>query len=794
MRMSFSWLDVKLAVRMLIKFPGLTAVSVCAMAVAIAVCAAFFEFTHDLSSATLPLDEGERLVGVVNWNVAVNEPERRSAADYFIWRNELTAVEDLGAYATVDRNLITADNSSEPVKVAEISAVGFRVARVPPLLGRTLESDDERLAAVPVVVIGYEIWQSRFGGDPSILGRDVKLGGETHTIVGVMPEGFGFPVSHRLWVPLKLQEPGIARFQGPSLQFFGRLAPGVGFGEAQAQLSAIASRMPRSASEPALQPRLTPYIESFLDEEASLVWRLYLFQSFLVLILIVCCINVAALMFARTVTRAGEIAVRTALGASRGRIVAQLFLEALALAVLAAIVGLTAADTAIRLAMHLMFGTAGNGTPPFWWDNSLSIDTVAYTIGLALLGAVVAGVIPAVKGTGKASQAALPLAGTRSATLRFGVVWTVVIATQVALSVALLPMALSEGWDAIRVQAGASGFPAHEYLSAHLAIDEVRHGTFDELERRLSDESGVVSVTFADPLPGMDHPRRGLTIENVDGGTPRGVHAASVSPGFFAALGTPIIAGRAFHSGDAAAAQPVALVNESFVRHVLGGRNPIGQRVRLLEANGGEPGPWREVVGVVPDLGMSPMDPDDGAGVYQPLALDGATRVRVAIRLRGDPASFAPRLRAIAAVDPTIRLYDPMPLDTVGESDQAGMRMLGIVLALIAGVALLLSTVGIYSLMSFTVSQRTREIGIRIALGARPRRIVAAIFSRAFAQVGLGALAGVALLLLADTEESSNLALLAAVAVLMMGVGLAACGVPALRALRIQPTEALKDS
>jgi predicted permease len=811
---SFSWLDLKLAVRMLIKFPGLTTVSVIAMAVAIAICVGFFEFTHDLSSRALPLPEGDRIVGLGLWNPATSEFERRSLGDYLVWRHELTTIEDLGAYTTAPRNLITSDGHVEPVAIAEISAAAFRVARVPPLLGRPLLESDEPPGATPVAVIGYGVWHARFGGDPGVIGRTVRLGAQTHTIVGVMPDGFAFPVSHSMWVPLHLPALGGRAGEGPSLRMFGRLASGVTLAEAQAQLATIGARpqalaTPSTPPESVLQPRVMPYTATFLDEEVAIIWQLRVFQTFLVLILVVCCINVAALIFARTVTRAGEIAVRTALGASRARIVAQLFLESLTLSALAAVAGLAIADAALERLMTLMFSIPGNGSRPFWWDLSLSVESIVYVIGLALLAAIVAGVVPALKGTGRSAQASLQQVGTRSATLRFGLVWTLVIVVQVALSVAILPMAIEEGWDAVRAEAGSSVLPAAEYLSARIELDAdaptadapARPGSariLPELSRRLMTTPGVAGVTFANRLPGMDHGSEPIDVENVTvTGRPRDrVRTASVALDFFDALNTPILAGRAFTAADLTAARPVVMVNQSFVRSVLGGRHALGQRVRFLNDEG-EPGDWHDIVGVVPDLGMSMMrqaDAKEAAGLYRPLALDRITRVIIAIHVHGDPASFAPQFRALVpAVDPTLRLYDVMPLDRVGRIGQSAIRMLGVALAAIAAVALLLSTVGIYSLMSFTVSQRTREIAIRVALGARPRRIVAAIFSRAFAQVGLGALAGVMILLLARTEESRNVLLLGAVALVMMTVGLAACSVPALRALRIQPTEALKD-
>jgi putative ABC transport system permease protein len=267
-----------------------------------------------------------------------------------------------------------------------------------------------------------------------------------------------------------------------------------------------------------------------------------------------------------------------------------------------------------------------------------------------------------------------------------------------------------------------------------------------------------------------------------------------VSADFFDALGVSELAGRVFNAADLSSGQPVALVNQSFVRNVLSGRNPIGRRVRFVDAPDGRFGPWHDVVGLVPDLGMNVLNPAEGAGVYRLLSPGQVHPVRLAVRLRQDPGTLAERVRAIAlAMDSRVRLYDLVPLDRIARNEQAGYRLLAAVMAAIAGTALLLSTAGIYSLMSFTVAQRTREIGIRAALGGNPRRIALAIFSRAVAQIGLGALTGLAVVLLADADSRQEPAVVAGVVGLMMTVGTLACGVPAARALRIPPTEALRD-
>jgi len=808
--MRSGWLDFKLGFRMLVKHPGLTLVGGLAMAVAIAIGTAFFEFAHDLVNPTLPLEEGERIVAIQNWDAAAAAPESRSLHEFVAWRDEVRSIQDFGAYTTPERNLITEAGGAEPVEIAEISASAFRLVRVPPLVGRPLLPADEQDGAPPVVVIGYGVWHSRFGGDPAVIGRTVQLGSSKHTVVGVMPDGFAFPVQHRVWVPLRANAAVFEPRQGPSIRIFGRLAPDATLDKAQAELTAIASRAPADSADAnrQLRPRVVPYTKSFINDEV--VWQAYGMQSIFVMLLIVACANVATLVYARTATRESEIVLRNALGASRGRIVTQLFIEALVLASIAAVAGLAAADWALSYGMDTFWSVQGDARP-FWWDDGLAPATLTYAGTLTLLAAVITGVVPAIKATDPSLQTALQRFAAGGSGMRFGGIWTVVIVTQVALSVALLPTVISEAWGAVRAQAAGTGFPAAQYLSARLETDDVAEAdarfekSYRELERRLAAEPGVASITFGDRLPGMEHPRRAIEIDDLTTQSAPAmsgeVRVASVDVRFFDALSTPILSGRAFNAGDLESDQRVAIVNQSFVRQLLDGRNPIGRRVRYGNRPGEAAGQWYEIVGVVTDLEMNPLDsPEDAAGLYHAVALGRVHPLRMAVRVGQDPVSLAPRLRSIAAdVDPTLRVYDLLPLDDVGRADQIAYRLAASVLVLVASIALLLSTVGIYALMSFTVSQRTREIGIRAALGADPRHIVGAIFSRALTQLALGVVAGtVAAVVFGVVEPDDQIArdwpaLLAGVATLMLLVGLFSCVVPALRGLRIQPTEALRQ-
>jgi putative ABC transport system permease protein len=489
----------------------------------------------------------------------------------------------------------------------------------------------------------------------------------------------------------------------------------------------------------------------------------------------------------------------------------------------AAIAGLLAAHFALRWWLGVSAAEAG-GRLPFWFSDRLTAATVLYAVLLAVLGAALAGVVPALKVTGRRVEARLRQA-TAGGGLRFGGIWTLVIVTQVAVTVAFPATAFFAGRYAHEVQSLDVGFPSSQYLAARLEMDgEVAAGasadtararfvsrtsaTYQELEQRLAAEPAVGGVTFTDRFPRTQHPLGRIEVDT--GGAAPGdsvlgypVSRALVAASYFATLGAPILSGRGFDVGDLESGRHVVVVNQSFVHLVLGNRNPIGRRMRYLGVNSGSadarPNAWYEIVGVVKDLGMITDDPHNGAGVYHPMVPGAAQLTQLVVHVKGDPDSFAPRLRAIATrVDPALRLQDLMRLDQVGKTMWMELEFLSRLLVIVSAVALLLSLATIYAVMSFTVSRRTREIGVRVALGADAMRVAAAIFARPLVNVGLGVAAGgilVCLLVLAvsaGTMSGTQVAAIVAYAVIMMGVCMLACVVPTRRALRVQPTEALR--
>ena len=797
-------LDFKLALRMLARYPLLTIVGGAGMAFGLAAGIGGYELRSQVIDPRLPLDGGHRIVGLRNRDVRADRNEPVSESDFDAWREQLRKVEDLGATALVERNL-EVDGIVEAIDVANITASGFRIARVQPLLGRTIVDGDEATGAPAVAVIGYSLWQRRFQGDPRIVGRRVRLGAEQTTIVGVMPDGFGFPLSHQVWSPLPRLMPSATR-DSATLLVFGRLAEGVTPSEAQAELTTVGRRLAVDAPETraSLQPEVVPYSYLFIDPRPYSV-GLALANVFLIMLAATVFANVSLLVFARAVSRENEIGVRNALGASRGRIVVQLFVEAVALSALSIIAGLGATRYVLGSLLRLHQAETGRALP-FWLSDSLTPSTIAYGVGLTMLGAVIIGVFPALKVTSGGLHARLRQFAAGGGGYRFGGVWTTVIVVQVAVTVMFPAAAFFFHRWVVAGQTRDVGVLAQEYLSARLALDPTdapagvdarATATIEELRRQLLAEPGVRGVAVGDRLPGMTHPRGRFEVEGDDAPPAYGypVAIASVDTDFFDAVGARMLSGRAFRATDIATRRDVAIVNVSFVDRVLHGRSAVGQRIRVPALNNEQqPGPWIEIVGVVRDLGVAGADE---VGLYRPLT--DYSSVRMAVRLGGTPEGFANRLRAIASnVEPALRVHDVTPLNGVGIDQWVESQYMSRLLATLSGIALLLSLMAIYAVMSFTVVQRTREIGTRMALGGDRRRVIAAIARRPLMQIGLGITAGGTLVVVAfvgmfeSTPTPLEAGMVAVYAALMTTVCLSACIVPVRRALRLELSQVLR--
>ena len=820
-----SVLDVRLGLRTIARTPWLSFVAVCALAIGIPVGLAPMHAV-DALERPLPGDPDGRIRTLCYWRDTVHE--HATAGDYALWRTSLRSFGALAAYRLTTVNL---DTGGAGLSVAgiETTASTFDILRTPAMLGRVLRADDERPGAPNVVVIGHDLWRAQFGGDPDIVGRPLLVGGAPFSIVGVMPAAFRFPTLHQLWMPLRMPDDGGGPRSGATLVVFGRLSDGVTPDAAQAELQALTSSLAAGDLSRRSYHGAKADPDSFDRLRAAVLppWHLTfdfpspgglralpefsLVQMLMLAPLFVACVNVGLLILAQTSTRASEFAVRTALGASRGRILTQVFVEFMVLAVLAAGAGLLILDW---LPGRLL--TALGITLPYWIDTGLTATTVLRGLVLAAGCAVIAGVAPAVRMTGLSIDANIRRARASRSGNRLGGLSSALIVIDVAVAVVAIGVAggLWGKVQATKPSEASDGIRAEEILSVTL---DVRSSQRQQVARaqaalveRLRAEPGVRAVTFATALPRMDHPIRRMDVDQdaaavaaPAAGTFK-VRTARVAIDFFDALERPLVAGRGFDSRDLEKDAGTIIVNTTFAQRAFGSSNPIGRRVREATSDREPVGPWLEIVGVVGPMGVHALTPSQDDGVYLPLAAGEVNPVRLAIWVRGDPAVFAPRVHELArAVDPTALIAMPIPLDEMFEGDWYLLRAFVLGAALLVAVLLSLAASALYAILSLVVSQRTREIGIRVALGANRWGIARDVATRAVVQIGTGVLLGLPFVGALCYEflelTGSGRSVPGAVAMasvlglsVMLLVSLTACTVPTLRALRIAPMDALR--
>jgi predicted permease len=812
-----SWLDWKLGARLLLKYPALTIIGGVSLAGAIAIGSVGIELADELLYKRLPFPEGGRIVRLETQDAAASRVEPRVLHDFAIWRRSLKTVTELGAARLSERNVPGAGRV-ESLPVAEITASAFPLTRVPPLLGRPLQPTDEMQGAEPVVVLGYDVWQRHFLHDPAIIGRVVTVGRTARTVVGVMPPRFGFPYNQQLWVPLLVQDaPPRA---GPAVQVFGRLAGGASWQDAAAELDVVSARL--AADQPATHAQLRTRVRAFAGRTPGDPLQLedLAVHAIVLLLLTAVSANVATLIFARTAMREPEMVVRHALGASRARVVAQIVTEGLVLSLAAAVLGLVVAQTTVRYAWARASQIIGDGLP-FWVDLKLEPAAVAYALLLALVAAVLIGLLPALKATGVSVQRGLQGITSTGGTMKFGGIWSFIVGAQVACTLLFVPAAVGIFTNTLHDKSRSTEFPAESYLTFRLGMDDEalagergvpddaqigarRARAYEELASRVREEPGVTHVTHGDRLPttapewvAVELQQDGAPPARLDGNYEGGFAMAAVGAGYHDAFGAKIVAGRGLQAADAVTPNGPVVVNEAFMRVV--GRNPVGARVRTLQRGSQrELGPWHEIVGVVTDLWTFPADWSGAAYIYRAASAAELDPVVVAVRVAGDAAPLAPRVAALARqIDAGLHLRDIVTLDDLVAQEQSRMVAGSVVFGSVLLVAVVFSAAGLYALMAVAVKRRTREIGIRIALGATPRRVLGHVFARAARQLGGGIIAGDSLILLlawrADSLTPALLVTSAITSVIMATVGVLACAAPARRALRIQPTEALRE-
>jgi putative ABC transport system permease protein len=798
--------DWRLAFRLFLKQPGLTAAAVVALAVGIGVTTLLFSIADGIFLRGLPFRDSGRIMAVTVSNVATGK-ERLGVSihDFVDWKNGQRGFDDLAAFQMASLNVVAEGRDPKRLAGAFITGNGFAVLGARPLLGRTLVPDDGASGAATALVLGYGVWMTEFGGDPGIVGRAVRADGQAATVVGVMPQGFGFPSLQEAWMALRTDSLPAKRGSGPALIAYGRLKRGTAAGQAQADLATISSRL--AVASPETNRNLVPVVRPYTDvmgggEDGDVSMLLTLGMGFCVLL--IACANVANLLFARAAARTREVAIRTAIGASRRRTIRQLITEATTLALGGTAVGLLIAWAGISVFNQAMV----DAHPPFWIVVRLDASALLFAMTLTGIAALLSGTVPAWRASRPNLSEVMKDGDRSSGSLRVGWLSRSLVTFEVVLSFGLLVAAGLMIRSIINLQTHEYGFATEDVFAARLVLPEHAYPDAASKERfvkalqdRLSTIPGVRGATLASALPGLEADATAFVIEGdlyADASHYPVVRRAAVAPAFFGTFGVTLGRGRAFRASDDLGAPPVAIINASTADRYYRGRDPIGTRVRLGRDGNRD---WLTIVGIAPDMYMSGAENREPAGIYVPLAQAGQRAVALALRTADPSAVAAAVRRQVKALDPDMPVYSETTLKRAIDDSMWAYVLFGPLLIAVGCAALFLSTVGLYSLMAFAARQRLREIGLRIALGARPADVARLVTGEVAGQVGIGLLAGAGLGALLSTSLKTMVfhvaphdpVIYASIAGVLVGAAALAAFVPVRRALRVDPAITLRD-
>lgn len=778
--------EVRLGLRLMAKQPILSVTIVLALATGIGLATIGFTLREAILNSQLPFANGDRFVRLVLHSEADDNVQLDLDA-YHAIRDTSKSFAHLGAVGDGEYGLEGDDGTVEAIRVNLVTPRSFQFLPAVPMLGRLLTLEDGAPGAAPVVLVRESLWRRRFGASSSIVGESIHLSGLKRTVVGILPDTFKFPSSGEMWVPLdEATLAGRADPAAASLTVFGILRDGLELDGATAELSAYARPERRGMPGTATSVLALPFTGD--DETTNIVMSGMV--AVLILILLVAASNIASLVSARTWSRSSELAVRTALGAGRSRVVGQLFVEVAMLSAIASVIGLVFA----QVALNYMIGMIGSDVP-FWMTFDPTLRTMVFVVAVTLLVSLVSGLAPALKVTSVNLNGVMHAHGRGSAAGGFGSVGRVLV-VEVALSVALLNCALVTARALVSYIGDIPALPKGQVLTARLSGEQSKE-TRERLLAAIRAFPGVLSAGAASHLPRLDPTAVPIVIEPLSGQSQAlagSAPATEVTDGFLESIGGRTMAGRSFTANDfLGGAAAVVIVNQPFVERFFDGRSPVGRRVKVSTQE------WREIIGVVPDLGVSAGDRGNAAGVYLPLP-DRTQFLHLAIRAAGNPNTTAgPLRRLVAEIDPTSDLRGIRLLEDVGVEQRSFLSGLASAMTALGVMALLLSVVSIYALLSFMVTRRTREIGIRVALGARRSQVLITVAGSAFAFVAAGtmlgtilgvALAGFQSVMLIRMPDVGVMTPTIVIGALAMA-SLAAAWFPTRRALSVRPSEAL---
>ncbi|HKG47345.1 MAG TPA: ABC transporter permease [Pyrinomonadaceae bacterium] len=795
--------DVSYSVRILLKNYAFTTVVVLTLALGIGANTAIFSFANGILLRPLPYPQSERLAVIDETALKQGEESMAVSFPNFLdWRDQNTVFEDIGVHWGTDR--FTLSGLGEPIELrgSFISHGLLEILRVSPQLGRTFTANEDRPDEDAVVILGHNLWQRNFGGDPNITGRKIMVSNRPRTVVGVMPAGFRFPEVSELWVPIALTPKTFTRTDH-GLSAVARLKDGVSFQEAQAEMTNIAGRIEQQnpVTNEGLGVRVTSLHDSLTGDYRQ---ALLILLGVVGCVLLVACVNVANLMLARATARQKEFALRAALGASRWRIMRQLLAESLVLAVLGGALGFILSVWALRLLL-----TAIPVQLPFWMNFGIDLRVLGFTAAVTLLTGLMFGAIPALQTSRVDLNDTLKEGGRSAAGVRARARNLLVVA-EIALSLVVLVGAGLMIQSFLRLKRVNIGLNAHNVLTASVSLPRAKYkegdqraAFFKQLLERVRSLPGVetASATATLPLSGGGW-GRSITVEGfpvLPVGQAPSIQHTVVTPGYFRTMGIPLLAGRDFNDADAKGSPDVTIIDERLAREYWPNDSPIGKRVRFGPPEDNEP--WHTIVGVAGTVRHQRMQEDTRKSVYLPHQKVPVRGLALVARTTSSPQELAGAIRReLTQLDPDLPVSEVATMEEVVAESIWQPRLYATLFGAFAGGALLLALIGIYGVMAFLVQTRTHEIGVRMALGATTRDVFKLIVGRGMKLTAVGVLIGVAgaiavtrLMhsLLFNTSTTDPVTFIM-ISLLLSVAAFLACYIPARRAAKVDPLIALR--
>jgi len=816
------WQDIRYAVRMLRKTPSVSIIVVIALALGIGANTAIFSVVNAVLLRPLPYEQSERLLFLNEKSEALDEMSI-SYPNYQDWKAQNHVFEAIGVYNRQSYNL-TGVGEAERIVTGQVSADLFSVLRARPELGRVFTNDEDKPGTAPVVVLSYGLWQRRFGGDKGILNQPINLNGKSYTVIGVMPASYLYPSRVEMWVPVgQLSDSAAWKERGnhPGLYGVARLKPGITQDQAQADMDLIAGNLEKQYpnSNQGTRVRIRPMLEIFISDVRRPLWVIFGAVGF---VLLIACANIANLLLSRATARRKEMAIRSAMGAGRWRIARQLLTESILLSLVGGILGLALARFGVDFIMKI-----SPTAIPRSREIGLDWTVLAFTVGVSFITGILFGIIPALQAGQVDVNETLKETG-RGTSGRHWLRSSLVV-VEVGTTLVLLIGAGLMIRSFYKLQQVNPGFSYENLASFSVSLPEKKYVSqdqqaafFDRLLEDIRAMPGVESTAVASGLPlGNNGWQTGFTIEGRPAPEPKDtplMEACLVSPDYFRAMQIPVLRGRVFTDQDnrahvnsealsklseerrSMAGLQYVVIDELFAKRYFPNEDPIGKRILL---GGSDPDALKlQVIGVVGRVKMESLGTDDNrVQGYFPYLQRPDNAMTVIVKASSDPNQLIASVRqAVKAIDPDQPIYSPRTMGDIRAESVAPERLNLTLLGIFAGIALVLAIVGIYGVMSYSVTQRTHEIGIRMAIGAQRRDVFKMILGQgmklALIGIGIGLVGAFALTRLMASMlfgvEPTDATTFGAISALLTVVALLACFLPGRRATRVEPTVSLR--